>query len=56
MMGREDYSKRWERRKKDYEAAGFKVGVKLFTSEDDERGGLDSKDIRKIAERIQTLL
>jgi hypothetical protein len=56
MMSREDYRKGWERRKKDYEQAGFVVDVNLFTSEDDERGGLDSKPIKKIAEQIRELL
>jgi ATP-dependent exoDNAse (exonuclease V) alpha subunit len=56
MMSREDYRSSWERRKKDYEQAGFVVGKNLFTSEDDDRGGLDSKRIKKIAEQIRDLL
>ena len=56
MLGREDYRKSWENRKKDYVQAGFVVGKNLFTSEDDERGGLDSKHIKKIAEQIRELL
>jgi hypothetical protein len=56
MMSREDYRQSWGRRKRDYEAAGFKIGVNLFTTEDDERGGLDSNEIKRIAERIRDLL
>jgi ATP-dependent exoDNAse (exonuclease V) alpha subunit len=56
MMSREDYRKSWERRKKDYEQAGFVLGKNLFTSEDDERGGLDSNPIKKVAEQIRGLL
>jgi ATP-dependent exoDNAse (exonuclease V) alpha subunit len=56
MMSREDYRKSWERRKKDYEQAGFALGVNLFTSEDDERGGLDSTHIKRVAEHIRELL
>lgn len=56
MMSREDYRQSWERRKKDYEAAGFTVGKNLFTSEDDERGGLDSKVIERLVEQIKELL
>jgi len=56
MMSREDYRLSWERRRKDYEAAGYKAGVNLFTSEDDDRGGLDSTEIRKLATRIKELL
>lgn len=56
MMSREDYRRSWENRKKDYEAAGFILGTTLFTSEDDERGGLDSREINKTAEKIRELL
>ena len=41
MMVREDYRKGWEWKKAWYEANGFGVGRSLFTSQDDERGGLD---------------
>lgn len=56
MMSREDYRQSWDRRKKEYAAAGFTTGANLFTTEDDERGGLDSNAIKSIAEKIKELL
>lgn len=56
MLSREDYRRGWERRKRDYEAAGLKLGVNLFTSEDDERGGLDATKIRQIAQQVKELV
>jgi hypothetical protein len=56
MMSREDYRQSWARRRTDYAAAGFTVGANLFTTQDDERGGLDSNEIKRIAEKIRELL
>jgi hypothetical protein len=56
MMSREDYRQSWERRKKEYAAAGFAIGTNLFTTEEDERGGLDSDAIKRMAENIRALL
>ena len=56
MMSREDYRKSWERREKDYAAGGFVIGDNLFTSQDDERGGLDSTVIKATATKIKELL
>lgn len=56
MMSREDYRQSWDRRKKDYAAADFEVGVNLFTTEDDERGGLDTDKIKSIANKVRDLL
>ena len=56
MMSRGDYRQSWERRKKEYAAAGFTIVTNLFTTEDDERGGLDSNVIKSIAEKIRDFL
>jgi hypothetical protein len=42
----------WQRKKRWYELNGFVLNDNLFTTEDDERGGLDSQKVRTIAERI----
>jgi hypothetical protein len=31
-------------------------GVSLFTTQDDDKGGLDSDEVRRIAERVKDLL
>lgn len=56
MMTRDDYRRDWERKREWYEKNGFVIGENLFTTEDDEHGGLDSKAVRKVAERIQSLI
>ncbi|MFK0333838.1 AAA family ATPase [Rhizobium sp. NPDC090275] len=56
MMGREDYRKGWEWKKAWYEANGFVLGRSLFTSKDDERGGLDSSSLRSNVDLIKALL
>ena len=56
MMGREDYRKGWEWKKAWYAANGFVLGDSLFTSEDDDRGGLDSSSLRSNVDAIRTLL
>lgn len=56
MMVREDYRKGWEWKKAWYEANGFGVGRSLFTSQDDERGGLDSACLRSTVNAIKALL
>lgn len=46
----------WERKRAWYENNGFKIGENLFTTQEDERGGLDSGPIQETAERIRKLL
>lgn len=55
-MSREDYRKGWEWKKSWYEANGFGVGRTLFTSQDDDRGGLDSANLRSTVDAIKALL
>lgn len=56
LMQREDYRKGWEWKRQWYEANGFTLGENLFTSEDDERGGLDSAELRATVAQIQEQL
>lgn len=56
MMMREDYRKGWEWKKAWYETNGFSMGRTLFTSQDDDRGGLDSANLRSNVDAIKALL
>jgi AAA domain/UvrD-like helicase C-terminal domain len=56
MLNREDYRKGWEWKRRWYESNGFVVGKTLFTSSDDERGGLNSGDLRGKVDRIKALV
>ena len=56
MLNRDDYRRGWEWKRAWYEANGFKLGENLFTTQEDERGGLDSNKIAETAERIRALL
>ncbi|MGO8753358.1 MAG: ATP-dependent RecD-like DNA helicase [Thermoguttaceae bacterium] len=56
MLSREDYRQGWEWKKEWYAKNGFTLGQNLFTTQDDERGGLDSQQVRAVAEAIRKLL
>ena len=56
MLAREDYRRGWEWKKEWYSKNGFVIEQNLFTTEDDERGGLDSAAITATAEKIGQLL
>lgn len=56
MLNRDDYRRGWEWKRAWYDDNGFKLGENLFTTEDDERGGLDSAPIQETAEHIRKLL
>lgn len=56
MLTRDDYRQSWERKQDWYLQNGFVEGASLFTTRDDEKGGLDSEDVRKVAEQIKDLL
>ena len=56
MLGRDDYRRGWEWKKGWYSENGYQEGVNLFTSEDDEKGGLDSKAIEEVAKAIEKLI
>ena len=56
MLARDDYRQSWQRKQSWYQQNGFVEGVSLFTSQDDEKGGLDSEEVRKVAEQVKGLL
>ena len=56
MLSRDDYRKRWEWKKDWYAKNGFIEGENLFTTQDDEKGGLDSTIVKEVAETIQNLI
>lgn len=56
MLGRDDYRRGWDWKKEWYEDNGYELGSNLFTSCDEENGGLDSGKITHVAEEIQSLL
>lgn len=56
MLTRDEYRESWERKRTWYLQNGFIEGQSLFTTLDDERGGLDSEEVRRIAEQIKELL
>lgn len=50
------YAHGWDEKRRWYQANGFVEGVNLFTTRDDDRGGLDSRLVRNVALEIQRLL
>lgn len=53
MLVREHYRRSWEEKRKWYMKNGFIEGETLFTTEDDPIGGLDSTEVRAVAEQIK---
>jgi hypothetical protein len=56
MMNRDDYRRGWAWKTAWYEKNGYVEGKNLFTTRDDDRGGLDSRPIEALTERIRSLL
>lgn len=56
MMSHPDYAQGWEEKRAWYAKNGVIEGQTLFTTRDDERGGLDSRDVQQIARQIQALI
>jgi hypothetical protein len=56
LMNREDYRRGWEWKKGWYQRNGYKLGENLFISEENERGGLDSKVLENVALEIRKRL
>jgi hypothetical protein len=56
MLHKDDYRESWERKLAMYKKEGFIEGETLFTTRDDERGGLDSTSVTEVAEKIKDLL
>lgn len=56
MLGRDEYREGWEWKQAWYDANGFSLGERLFTTADDERGGLNSETVRNVAEQVRARL
>jgi hypothetical protein len=56
MMQRDDYRAAWEWKRQWYEQNGYTLGRNLFITQDDDRGGLDSAEVRRVAEQVQRVL
>ncbi len=56
MMDRDDYRRGWEWKYQWYKNNGFIEGETLFTSEDNNRDGLDSTTLKQIALKIKSLI
>jgi hypothetical protein len=56
MMHRDDYRSGWEWKQQWYKKNGYVEGKNLFTTQDDERGGLDMRPIEATARTIKALL
>jgi hypothetical protein len=56
MLSRDDYRQGWEWKKDWYAKNGFVLGQNLFATQDDERCGLDSQQVRAVAGAIKQLL
>lgn len=56
LLDKESYRKSWEWKLDWYEKNGFTLGENLFTTADDESGGLDQEQLTKVARAIDELL
>ena len=56
MLALPAYAQGWERKQAWYAANGYSEGRTLFTTADDEQGGLDSTVVEQVARRIAALL
>lgn len=52
MLGRADYRRAWEEKRMWYANNGIEPGDRLFTTEDDLRGGLDAQTVAAVADQI----
>jgi hypothetical protein len=56
MLSHPDYRESWQAKREWYQANGFVEGRNLFTTANDERGGLDSKLLETTVHRIKELV
>lgn len=56
MLNLPGYARGWEEKRQWYEKNGIVEGVRLFTTRDDDHGGLDSREVQKVAAHIQALI
>ena len=55
MMNRDDYRRGWEWKRQWYQRNGLVEGETIFSTQDDERGGLDSDPLKAIVLKIKAL-
>jgi hypothetical protein len=56
MLNREDYRRGWEWKQEWYAKNGFVKGKTLFSSQEDERGGLNSEELNALALKIKKMI
>lgn len=56
MLNQPVYAQGWEKKRAWYEKNGFTEGHNLFTTRDDEQGGLDSRKVEQVAKSVEALL
>lgn len=56
MLSNKDYRTGWEWKKQWYSQNGYQLGRELFTTQDDDKGGLDSSAVRDVALAVEALL
>jgi hypothetical protein len=56
MLSDPAYAQRWQVKLQWYEENGFSEGDNLFVTQDDEQGGMDSREIRSVAKLIKSRL
>jgi AAA domain/UvrD-like helicase C-terminal domain len=56
MLDKESYRRSWEWKLEWYTQNGFTLGENLFTTEDDATGGLDQRELTRVAQEIDLLL
>jgi ATP-dependent exoDNAse (exonuclease V) alpha subunit len=56
MLDKESYRRSWEWKLQWYEQNGYRLGENLFTTRDDQSGGLDQTEITRVAREIDGLL
>jgi len=55
-MSRASYKRGWEWKLNWYKQNGFELGKNLFTTEDNDKGGLDMRPIVKTVGRLKALM
>jgi len=56
MLNKESYRRSWDWKLEWYGQNGYHLGENLFTTEDDQSGGLDQSEITRVAQEIDRLL
>ncbi|MCV9933029.1 ATP-dependent RecD-like DNA helicase [Flavobacterium sp. LS1R47] len=56
MLSVPSYKADWEKKKQFYEDNGYHLNENLFITTESEKGGIDSKEIERVIDKIQNLL